>query len=676
MPLDPNSVQWDAGPDPASVKWDDVPAEKPPSRLDEFLRRLTEPFDSAMKASLDIGASALSHAGAAALNSGGNLLKSAASGMGIGPETPTPTTFGNAFIHHVETPEGQQLARGFGNAVTNLTSGPYATVAKAAFNKADAALAQHAPWLEGADRRMLSTLGDVANVAPFAGLAGKAVGALDAASTAKAATAVATPPSTIVENLRAIGIKLRPSDAAAAGAPGSTPGIGGRILEGATGSPEMGRELSIQNIVPLQARAAKYIGADLSGTEGRFTPQVFDTLAASHNAVYDKLAAVRAIPQSSGYGDVLSSISTKGSSPETTAAVEKMIDNYRTLGSSQDIVSDVRTLRKRATQLIQSENPEFKQRGYAAKKIANAMDDELARRADAAGQTGLANEFKSSRVALAQIHTIEDATRAGIIDPKEVLAEQDNGIPLEGDAAIIAYAAKYAPHVTKNPLSFSSANPTHMPTSITGAVQGLLRNVGARGIMQGPYQNALGMAGLESRLSSFFPSHPIADIPRGPITNTGRLLPAPGEEWNPPFNMGNEGLNPGDISGGLYGHPGEPQPFNPNRLLALPAPGNTVGGAAPLTHLGNERLNLSDERMVAGHPGQAGYTRPFLRLPAPGQTSARSQLAEALTLGERKAGKQHPAVSMRPVPSTITEEMKRRTLQHIIDVLSNKGISQ
>jgi hypothetical protein len=447
-------------------------------------------------------------------------------------------------------------------------------------------------------------------LAGYRGGKGAASTVADNAANARIAaeTKAAAAPSTITENLRAMGIKLRPSDAAAAGPPGTTPGIAGRALEGAAGSAEMGRELSIQNIPGLQARAARYIGADLSKSEGRFAPDqpgmpgTFEQLAAPHNAVYGELAKVRSIPQSQTYVDRLGSISTKGSSPTTAATIEKMLADYKDLGSSQDIVSDVRTLRRRATQLIQNENPEFQQVGFAAKKIANAMDDELARRADAAGLTGLANEFKASRVALAKIHTIEDATRAGIIDPKKLLDARKAGIPIEGDAAIIAYAAEHAPHVTKHPLTFSSAGgATHVPTGVGALAQGLLRNVGARGIMNGPYQNALGMAGPESRLSQFFPDHPIQEAPRGPITDQGRLLPAPGEEWNAPTLGVNEGLNP------------------------------------------------ADHGMVPGHPGQAGYTPPVLRLPAPGQTShLATVLAELLNRGEANSAvswiaRNHPA---------------------------------
>lgn len=426
------------------------------------------------------------------------------------------------------------------------------------------------------------TASDVAGSLPIVG------GTLQAMRTAqelKAAQAgnqaVARTPA---EVNRAAGIDMRPSDVAAM-TPGASPSLPARALEAMTGSGETAREMSIRNSLPLQERAASAIGADLSTTRGRFTPEVFTNLKQPHNAVYDELEKVPGAPVKLD----LSAIGTQGASPEATAAIEKLKADYEVVGNSADAVASVRSLRARANKQINNDNPDIQERGYAAKKIADQIDDTLAARAAGVDAT-LADRFKAARVALAKIHTVEDATKGGIVDAHQVLKERQRGGYMDGDLAIIADAAENAPHVTRHPQSYANAASLSAPTSLADLIQGPIRNIGGRALLR-RYQEQFGAVD-DSRLGDYFAQKGAESglPPRAPIG----YLPRPGEV---PLDL------PVADEGMVGGHPGQAR-VTP-RMLALPAPGQSSFGNP------NAAGSLADEWVSRNHPGGGFPDKPM-----------------------------------------------------------------
>lgn len=310
------------------------------------------------------------------------------------------------------------------------------------------------------------------------------------------------------------GWSMRPSDVAHL-TPGKTPSLRGRALESSVGSPEAARDLSVKNAKLAQDKAAVAIGADLTKTGGRFTADTFKALKEPNNKVYAELESLPGEGATPAYADALAAIDTKGMSPEAAAAVDKLKADYAQIGTSQSAVDSVRSLRARATKQIQNDNPDTQERGWAAKNIANAIDDELAQRAQAVDPT-LADRFKTARQNLAKINTVEDATRGGIVDPGAILKAKERGVPIHLDPNLnaIADAAENIPHVMRHPSSFANAKSVDVPTSLVDALQGVVRNVGGRAILKGPYQRSLTEALATRSPDQFMPintNQPVID---------------------------------------------------------------------------------------------------------------------------------------------------------------------
>lgn len=445
---------------------------------------------------------------------------------------------------------------------------------------AQKALSATGDWLGGA----FETTSDVLGATPLLGAASDVATGVKGIRAVGRATRAAdvNRPMSPVEEARAGGLKLRPSDVARS-TPGASVGKRAGALEASVGTEEGGNALNIENTKLLQDKAAESVGIDTSKTNGLLTEEAYAEKAAPHLAVYDELAKLRE-PQTSPFlTDVtrtIGRINTDEASAAAAPEIERLKARYAssTVGgaSSQKLVDDVLSLRAQSKKMIQSGNVDMEERGWAAKKIADALDEELQARAKVFGSEGLASRFLTSRQALAKIHTFEDATRAGIIDPKLMLRAKQKGVPvhLDKNADFIARMQDHFPHVVKHPQSMSAGGKTDLGAGrlLVRAAQAVSRPIGKR-ILSGPYQRSLDR------------KTPVASRSKGVATVPGReygqrtLIP------RRPIHTDDESMVPGAVA-----HPGRARAAP----LALPAPGNLA--------LRTENISQDAPRGASRHP--------------------------------------------------------------------------
>ena len=559
----------------------------------------TGPENPEMQANqdLDLATSALFNATpiGPAIRSAGYLA-----GLPFGKQNEAQAWADKHLTYHAQDPRTNAMLADAGSRISKVTA-PIDHAVGNAWNDTFANAGTGGAAVKSLLEDTSTMAGHVANVLPLVAGATSALSGLKGSAAISNADKVAQASyrePTPVEALNSAGYSLRPSDVAKTEI-GGAPSLPARALETATGSHEMSRELSNKNAAVSQNLAIKEGGLDTSKSGGRITKDVLDSAKAPNNAVYEEISKVGGSPVD--VSTQIGSIDVKGSAPETLAYKDKLASDYGNVGSSEGIVADVRRLRQKASDWINSDSVLDQEKGFIAKKTANILEDVLEQRAMASGDTGLVNRFQTARQNLAKIHVIEDSTRAGIIDPSKVLLAKKHGEPVTGGLSLIAYAAEHAPDVTKHPQSFSTASTLHAPTSLSDAASGIARNLGGRAILNGPYQSAL--AGPHPNpLGAFYPKAP---DPSAPI-QFGGYLPRPGEV---PLGAGQD-FPSVDANYNIVYPPGWKQQ-GARGQLALPSPETVTPQAAvapDATTLGPQG-NLA----AASHPGYSGD----LRTPAP-----------------------------------------------------------
>ncbi len=358
---------------------------------------------------------------------------------------------------------------------------------------------------------------DVSQVAAGAGIAAPMVSAVRG-GVADAFAADANSPVTQLANQ---GWKMRPSDVAKASGPGAQPTVVGGALQSAVGDQAAAQTVGPQNALLAQQKAAATTGIKLD-SNNIMTPQAIADAKAPHAAVYEELANVPGEGTPGTYTQQLNAIrEDKTLSPDAQAAVNKLADAHSELGNSASVLSDVKALRQKASNLIQNDNPDLQDRGFAMKAMADAQEQVLADRATAAGQPDLAARFQAARKSYAQISSVEDASKAGSIDPQALLKARNKGQFMSGGLADITNAAEQLPDVVKHQHAFSGGA-SALPTTLPGAAQGIFRNLGGRALLNGPYQNSLRTApGLGGQFAPTAAEAPGATIGSTPPPTQG-----------------------------------------------------------------------------------------------------------------------------------------------------------
>jgi hypothetical protein len=326
----------------------------------------------------------------------------------------------------------------------------------------------------------------VSAASPFAGELMKAApGALQAASAviplsegvnaarsavalndeAKALAAAKPSPEQIaLDKAKQLGIKTLPSQQ------GRTAGA---IAEGLSGQAKLERSLSKDNAAAVDSAAAQEIGLPAGA---RPTPEAIRPKKLEANRVYDEVAKIGKVETDDAYRQAVANIDDRtgaGSFAEDTPpAVARLKDIYggKQEFDSADAVIKVRQLRADAGKNMKAPNaPEQNALGYAQRKLADILDDQMERAAQKSGNADLVSRYRAARVQLAKIHSVEDAIRGQNVSAKALSQQQKRGVKLSGNLKDIADTYDSFDRVLQDPSKIRDSGPLSVVDYMVGA---------------------------------------------------------------------------------------------------------------------------------------------------------------------------------------------------------------
>lgn len=244
-----------------------------------------------------------------------------------------------------------------------------------------------------------------------------------------------TPQEAAVKSAQDLGLKLNPMQA----------GKGGisRKVAGASGRAQLDRELSMSNAQIVDEAAKKHLGI---APNRQLNQNVLNEVRAQANSAYDAIAKTGTRKTSDSYradiakiDDRTGSGSFAGDTPET---VTKTLDFYSQVKmfDAKDAVQKIRQLRADASKNIKANEPERNALGYAQRKIADALDEEMTRHVTEQGRSRLADMYKAARVKLAKLNSVEDAIEGTHVSARQLSKQKAAGVPLSGELKLIADA--------------------------------------------------------------------------------------------------------------------------------------------------------------------------------------------------------------------------------------------
>lgn len=274
-----------------------------------------------------------------------------------------------------------------------------------------------------------------------------------------------------VANARSLGFKLTPTQAQGS--------LAARAAESLSSHAKLERNISRSNAQAVDSAA----GSDI-GVSGPVTADALQAAKAPHNAVYDEVASLGKIPTDAAYHEALGGIENPGAAsfPDATPSA---IDSLRASHDvpsfdAADAVARVRALRKSASQNIKAPyDPEKQALGYAQKDVANALEGQIERylqSADSSADPTLIQRFKGARQALAKIHSVEDALKAGkgqAVSAANLGKQLRKGVPLSGNLKTIAESAEQFPRAFQDLDKIRNSGPLSMLPTYGGGLLGI-----------------------------------------------------------------------------------------------------------------------------------------------------------------------------------------------------------
>lgn len=261
-----------------------------------------------------------------------------------------------------------------------------------------------------------------------------------------------TPQQVAIKEATDIGIKLPPS------------AVGNRIgdlAEGVTGRAPLMRELSVENAKAIDAAAGKSVGI----VDKALTKATIGIEKMKANKAYEAVAKTGTRKTSDAYRDEIAKMDDRtgaGSfADDTSPAVEnlKRIYGNKAQFDAGDAVAKIRQLRTNARANFKTRDPEKMAIGHAQQKIADALDNELARHVEDLGQPELAANYKAARVKLAKLNTVEQALSGANVSAKKIWQQWKRGAPLEGELLAIARAYDNFPQILQDAGKVAGTHP-------------------------------------------------------------------------------------------------------------------------------------------------------------------------------------------------------------------------
>lgn len=265
-----------------------------------------------------------------------------------------------------------------------------------------------------------------------AGAAKAAGGALTRGAEAVSRALPTRPVAQIVKDARASGYVLKPSEAG---------GNIGKVAEGVTGSPRLSIEATIKN----QQNTNRLVNKELGLPEDtKLTPAKIKELKAPHNAVYKEVGELGMVNVDDAYVNDIANLGRapgKSFSKVKNPDIESLREQYLEQAfDAQDAVLQIRKLRRDGGKNLKNLDPGKNELGYAQRQVADALESQLERHAQAVGKGDLVERFRNSRRELAKINNVTDALNVatGDISASMLAKLKRKGAPLSGNLAQIA----------------------------------------------------------------------------------------------------------------------------------------------------------------------------------------------------------------------------------------------
>jgi hypothetical protein len=405
----------------------------------------------------------------------------------------------------------------------------------AALNKVDTTVGQYAgPIVQGALQRVAGTASDVAGMLPVVGVAAKGVEAARlAAASGKVDSGVARTP---IEVAKAAGFRVSPSSVHNATAAGAKPNFVARAAEDIA-SPLRVRADDIRHNKPVvNSIAAQDIGLPANTV---FTDDAIAKAKAPAIAVYDKVAT--SVPLGPLARDTLTKIGKAGFDDLVPGQVipadaQRTKDALLGIGemNGQELKDTISRLRQQGYERTRPNvpggqvDPDKALHGNTQLEIANALEDELAARANLVNGT-LAADFVKARELFAKVGTVERARTGYDVDPHALKTAARKTNALTGGLAVIADAATHFPD------DFNIRVPPYQETasgrSFTGSTLGYIPGV------RKTLQLAIGVTRGEAATPQMGPRGPLSYYYRGdeykfPVVSRDLTL-MPGRDYIP-----------------------------------------------------------------------------------------------------------------------------------------------
>lgn len=308
-----------------------------------------------------------------------------------------------------------------------------------------------------------------------------------------------------VADATSIGLRLTPEQAGGGFVP--------RAIQSLSGSAKLERSLSKTNADTVNTVAKQEIGIP---ADQPINEQTLAAARAPHNAVYQKVASLGAVPTDAAYQSAIANVANRTGSGSFSFNVSPAVTNLKNgFGAlpefdAGDAVAQVRQLRRDGNMNLGAYNPEQNALGTAQKGIAEALEAQLDRHVQALSQSGAApanliNQLRDSRVQLAKIATVEKALDdAGNVSAKS-LSKQDKG-QMSGNLGTIADAYGNFNRSLQDVSAIRDGGPFSVLDGMLGAGVGmahpgilasvLSRPLARATLASGPYQKSLAAGGF------------------------------------------------------------------------------------------------------------------------------------------------------------------------------------
>lgn len=295
----------------------------------------------------------------------------------------------------------------------------------------------------------LNTAADIANVLPVAwgvGILGRealaanrSLGAADKIREAGSVAPVA----------KAAGFEVTPSTVAATRS--TKPKGYAAAVEGRARNPEA----SLRNAQQLNRRLGDELNIKVDA-DGRLEPGAFEEARLPAFGVYDEAKRIPGGP-SPEYSDAVRKVIESSDVPtEAAPEVARLLQKYGEVGDSSRLVEDLKNLRRTAAKRREGDSANQVANEALADVqmgIADELENELGRRAAAAGDAGFQERLQQARQHLAQIYETERATTGGYVDAAKLAARQEKTGKLTGNLQLGAHMGENLPDVFQHPQS-------------------------------------------------------------------------------------------------------------------------------------------------------------------------------------------------------------------------------